>query len=140
MLHDIGTTPTNMPRTRLSFELWGALHALTLLPTLGAPPDQAELVAEVISRHQDLGDVGSVPAVLALVYVGTLLDNVGLCAEFVSADTVGAVTGAWPRLKWSGCFAGTVRKELGLKPWAHSSVIDGFAEAVEGNRVMEAYE
>jgi hypothetical protein len=30
------------------------------------------LVAETINRHQDLGETGMVPAVLALIYFGTL--------------------------------------------------------------------
>ena len=72
MLHDIGTIPKNQTSTRLSFELWGAIRALQLLADFGAQHDQAELVAEVINRHQDLGETGSVPAVLALLYFSTL--------------------------------------------------------------------
>jgi cyanamide hydratase len=72
VMHDIGTAPGNIEATRLSFELWGAVEALRLLPALGASRDQAELVAEVVSRHQDLGETGRAPAVLGLVYFATI--------------------------------------------------------------------
>lgn len=57
----------------MSFELWGAIEALRLLEESGSPRDQAELVAETINRHQDLGETGMVPVVLAFIYFGTLL-------------------------------------------------------------------
>jgi cyanamide hydratase len=72
LLHDIGTVPSSLNSTRLSFELWGAIEALKLLPEFGAPRDQAELVAEVINRHQDLGETGQAPAVLGLIYFATI--------------------------------------------------------------------
>jgi cyanamide hydratase len=72
MLHDIGTVPENIKSTRLSFELWGAIHALQLLPSFGASVDQAECVAEVVNRHQDLGDTGMAPVVLGLIYFATI--------------------------------------------------------------------
>jgi cyanamide hydratase len=58
MLHDIGTTDTNIRATLLSFEFYGGLLSLDLLRSLGAPKEQAENVAETIIRHQDLGDNG----------------------------------------------------------------------------------
>ena len=33
-----------------------------------------------------------------------------------------------------------IRKELSLKPWAHSSHIEGFTEKVEANMLMEPYD
>jgi cyanamide hydratase len=72
MLHDIGTVPANLKSTRMSFELWGAIYALSLLRNFGAPVDQAECVAEVVNRHQDLGEIGQVPLVLALIYFATI--------------------------------------------------------------------
>lgn len=72
MLHDIGTVPQNLRGTRLSFELWGAIEALNLLQIWGASVDQAECVAEVVNRHQDLGETGCVPFVLALIYFATI--------------------------------------------------------------------
>jgi len=140
MLHDIGTVPENLKSTRMSFELWGAIHALKLLPEFGAPVDQAELVSEVVNRHQDLGETGAAPIVLALIYFATIFDNVGLNPEYVSKETIENVTKEYPRLKWSGCFASTIREEIGEKPWSHTTVIDRFAEQVEGNKLMEPYE
>jgi cyanamide hydratase len=72
LLHDIGTVPENIKSTRMSFELWGAIHTLQLLPSFGASVDQAECVAEVVSRHQDLGDTGMAPLVLGLIYFATI--------------------------------------------------------------------
>jgi cyanamide hydratase len=72
MLHDIGTVPENIKSTRLTFELWGSIHVLQLLPSFGASKDQAECVAEVINRYQDLGDIGMAPLVLGLIYFATI--------------------------------------------------------------------
>jgi cyanamide hydratase len=54
--------------------------------------------------------------------------------------TIENVTKAYPRLKWSGCFAATIGEETGLKPWAHTTVIDRFAEMVEGNELMAPFD
>jgi hypothetical protein len=64
--------PTNIKATRLSFELLGAIKARELLSKNGAHPDQTDLIEETINRHQDLGETGNLPAVLALIYFGTL--------------------------------------------------------------------
>jgi cyanamide hydratase len=60
--------------------------------------------------------------------------------QLVHKDTITSVTEAFPRLKWTSCFAATIREEIGLKPWAHSTHIDQFAEKVEGNKLMEPYD
>lgn len=68
------------------------------------------------------------------------LDNVGLNPKVVHRTTIENVTRAYPRHKWSGCFAATIAQEVGLKPWAHTTVIDKFAEMVEGNELMAPFE
>jgi cyanamide hydratase len=70
----------------------------------------------------------------------TDVDNTGAHAELVDKETIKNVTGAFPRLKWSGCFTQTIRDEIAQKPWAHTTVIDKFEEHVLGNTVMEPYE
>jgi cyanamide hydratase len=65
---------------------------------------------------------------------------VGLNASVIHRTTIENVTKAYPRMKWSGCFAATVREETGLKPWSHTTVIDRFAEQVEGNELMAPFE
>jgi cyanamide hydratase len=67
-------------------------------------------------------------------------DNVGMNPQLIHKDTIIAVTNKYPREKWTSCFAGTIREEIGLKPWAHSTHIDEFAEKVEGNTLMEPYD
>lgn len=68
------------------------------------------------------------------------IDNAGLNPHIVHKDTVEAVTRMWPRGKWTSCFAGTIREEVGKKPWCHSTHIDRFAEMVEGNEVMRVWD
>jgi cyanamide hydratase len=60
--------------------------------------------------------------------------------KLVHEETIDAVTREWPRKKWSSCFGATIRKEVGAKPWCHSTHIEGFAEKVEGNSVMEKWD
>jgi len=68
------------------------------------------------------------------------IDNAGLNPQLVHRETIEAVTGQWPRNKWTSCFAATIREEVGAKPWCHSTHIEGFAELVEGNKVMEEWD
>jgi cyanamide hydratase len=62
--------------------------------------------------------------------------------ELVHPDTIKNVTDAFPRNKWSSCFAATVRKENSLKPWAHTTALGEkeFPEGVLNNKLMEPYD
>jgi len=72
VLHDIGTTDTNITGTLMSFEFYGGMIALDVLGKEGAPKAQAESVAEAVMRHQDLGDKGTLTCVGALVQLATI--------------------------------------------------------------------
>lgn len=69
-----------------------------------------------------------------------MIDNAGANAQLAHKSTIESVVKVYPRNKWTSCFANTIRKEMSLKPWAHSSHIDGFAEKVEANKLMEPYD
>lgn len=140
LLHDIGTTDTNMSSTQLSFEFQGGFQALNLLIQNGAPQSTAESVCETIIRHQDVGETGNITTLTAVTHFATLLDNAGANPELVHKDTIESIVHAWPREGWTGCFASTVRKECQLKPWSHTTKIDGFAEMVEANDTMRPYD
>jgi cyanamide hydratase len=70
------------------------------------------------------------------------LDNTGSFVELVHPETIAAVSKVHPRLGWSHCFAATIRKEIALKPWAHSTALgeEEFAAKVLGNTVMAPFE
>ena len=69
-------------------------------------------------------------------------DNVGKNAELVHPETIVHVTKAYPRMKWSRCFAHTIQRENRLKPWAHTTHLGelDFPNGVLGNKLMEPYE
>jgi len=142
LLHDIGTTPTNITATLMSFEFYGGLLVLDILGKSGSPKPQAESVSEAVIRHQDLGDTGTITTIGALVQLATIYDNVGLHPELVHKATIEEVVKAYPRHKWSSCFAATIRRENGLKPWAHTTHLgeEEFPNGVLGNKLMEPYE
>ncbi|KAG0649570.1 Urea hydro-lyase [Hyphodiscus hymeniophilus] len=142
LLHDIGTTDTNMKSTLLSFEFHGGMLALDVLSTLHAPKAQAENVAEAVIRHQDLGSVGKITRIGALVQLATIFDNMGENPALVHRETIEAVVGMFPRRGWSGCFAETIRRENGLKPWAHTTHLgeEDFPEGVKGNKLMAPWD
>lgn len=140
LLHDIGTTPENQNSTRLSFEFLGGFISLELLKSLKAQIAQAEAVCETIIRHQDLGETGNITTLTAVTQFATVLDNAGLNPELVHEDTIKGVVAKYSRNGWTGCFAGVVRKECELKPWANTSRIEGFAEMVEANKLMDPYD
>ena len=58
----------------------------------------------------------------------------------VSEDVIKQVVEQYPRLKWSSCFAQAIRTEIAEKPWCHTTALDGFEEAVAGNKLMEPYD
>lgn len=140
LLHDIGTTPTNQASTNLSFEFYGGYLALDFLKAHQADIAQAESVCETIIRHQDLGDTGMVSTLTAIIHFATVLDNAGLHGELVAKETIESVVKAFPRDGWTGCFAEVVRKECLIKPWANTTRIEGFAQMVEANKLMEPYD
>ncbi|KAF9294128.1 hypothetical protein BGZ88_004404 [Linnemannia elongata] len=140
MLHDIGTAEAFQHTTKMSFDFKGAFVASSWLSESSATQDLVDAVAETIIRHQDVGTTGSITFLGAITIVATLLDNVGQCEDLVAKETIESVIKAYPRNKWSGCFASTVRSEIEGKPWAHSTHIEQFAKKVEGNMLMEPYE
>ncbi|KAK0654093.1 Cyanamide hydratase [Lasiodiplodia hormozganensis] len=140
LFHDIGTTEQNLRSTHMSFDFWGGIEALQSLLKFGADKSQAESVAEAIIRHQDPGETGEISSVGFLVQIATLFDNAGHFKELVHPETIKNVVEKYPRLGWSGCFSKTIRQEISLKPWAHSTAIDGFVEMVENNALMKEYE
>lgn len=82
LLHDIGTTQSNLEDTKMSFEFFGGLKALEVLQNLQpsfvggsvavAPKDQAEGVAEAVIRHQDLCEKGKITALGQLLQLATI--------------------------------------------------------------------
>ncbi|KAF2201262.1 cyanamide hydratase [Delitschia confertaspora ATCC 74209] len=140
LLHDIGTTKTNLNATRMSFEFYGGMLSLHKLQEFGASKSQAESVAEAIIRHQDLGESGTITSVGQLIQLATVFDNMGINPHLIHETTISSVAAAFPRKKWSSCFAATIREEIGLKPWCHTTAIDGFAEGVEGNKLMSRWD
>jgi len=81
LLHDIGTTDKNIHGTLMSFEFYGGFIVLDVLKGLHAPIAQAENVAEAVIRHQDLGEVGKITRIGALIQLATIFDNMGLNPE-----------------------------------------------------------
>lgn len=131
-----------MPSTLLSFEFHGGFISHALLTSHHSPTPQAESVTECIIRHQDLGSTGTLSRMGALIQLATIFDNMGINPELVSQQTIEDVVKSYPRLGWSGCFAKTIRKENGLKPWAHTTHLGerDFPEGVEGNKLMEPWD
>ncbi|KAK0629703.1 urea hydro-lyase cyanamide [Bombardia bombarda] len=143
LLHDIGTTPSNLHATQLSFEFAGGILALNLIQsTLSAPQSQAEAVCEAIIRHQDLGTTGTITFLGQLIQLATIYDNMGGHPDLVHADTRVDVNRAFPRNGWSKCFADTIKTENGLKPWAHTTHLGEaeFPAGVLGNELMAEYD
>lgn len=69
-------------------------------------------------------------------------DNLGGHEELVHKGTIESVTKSFPRHGWSSCFAATIRKENGLKPWAHTTALgeEDFPNGVLNNQVMAPYD
>ena len=63
-------------------------------------------------------------------------------ADLVHKGTIEDVVKNYPRMKWSSCFAATIRRENTLKPWAHTTALgeEGFPNGVMNNKLMEPYD
>jgi cyanamide hydratase len=92
MLHDIGTAPTLLTSTKMSFEFLGGIYAWDRLKELKAEKDLVEGVTEAIIRHQDLGTTGEISALGAIVQVATLFGELYRCSAY---SCLGAKSGAW---------------------------------------------
>ncbi|KAI3113007.1 hypothetical protein CBS147333_2999 [Penicillium roqueforti] len=146
LLHDIGTAEENLTATRMSFDLYGGIKALSVLKDFGATVDQAEAVAEAIIRHQDMGVDGTITYIGQLIQLATIYDNTGLhphvkgFAEMIHETTRRQINEAYPRLKWSTVFSGVIRKEENIKPWCHSTHLVNFSNEIEANTLMKQWE
>jgi cyanamide hydratase len=136
-------------------------------PNVIAPKDQAESVAEAVIRHQDLCEKGKITALGQLLQLATIFgmfhrlvpcsngailparadqhartDNLGLYENLGHPSTIEDVSKHFPRRKWSNCFASTIREEIGLKPWAHTTTLseEEFPSRVLHNTLMAPYE
>lgn len=124
----------------MSFEFQGGFIALKELQSFGASTPQAESVCEAIIRHQDPGETGTISRMGQLIQISTELDNMGWQPHLLHRDVIEQVVKLHPRLKWSSCFASAINAEIDAKPWCHTTSLDGFAEAVAGNKLMEPYD
>ncbi|PQE06473.1 hypothetical protein CJF32_00002364 [Rutstroemia sp. NJR-2017a WRK4] len=142
LLHDIGTTDENLEGTLMSFEFYGGFIADGVLKETGVKKEMREAVVESVVRHQDLGEVGKQTRVGGLLQLATIFDNMGGNAQLVSKETIENVVKEYPRLKWSTCFAHTIQRENGLKPWAHTTHLGerDFPDGVMENKLMAEYE
>lgn len=60
--------------------------------------------------------------------------------HLITKDVIEQVTSRHPRKKWSSCFSATIKEEIAAKPWCHTTALEGFAEDVAGNKLMEPYD
>lgn len=79
MLHDIGTADEFLKTTRMSFDFKGAIVAMEAMRSNLAPEEQCEAVGEAIIRHQDLGEVGSITTLGALIQLTTVFGKLSSC-------------------------------------------------------------
>lgn len=67
-------------------------------------------------------------------------DNMGWQPHLVHEDVIPQVVKQHPRMNWSSCFSATINAEIQAKPWCHTTALEGFAEAVAGNKLMQPYD
>lgn len=144
LLHDLGTV--DLSATNMSFDLYGGVKALCVCLERGATRSQAEAVAEATIRHQDIGTEGTITFLGQLIQLATIYDNTGEhpymknIGDILHKQTREDVIREFPREGWLGCFANTIREEMRLKPWCHSTHIPDFPNKIESNQVMKPYE
>lgn len=130
----------------MSFDIYGGIKAMEVLKVSGSTDDQAEAVAEAIIRHQDMGVDGTITFTGQLIQLATLYDNVGVYegvedfGGLIHEETRALVNKAFPRLRWTSWFAGTVRIEENCKPWCHTTHIPDFDKKIKANTLQKPWE
>ncbi|KAF5375392.1 hypothetical protein D9615_007941 [Tricholomella constricta] len=151
ILHDIGLAERFLSTTKMSFEFKGAIVARDIILKVGGVEDQADSVCDAIVRHQDIFvKGGNITMIGQILQLATILDNVGIRSNLLHPNLIETTCAAFPRTGWSDHFGRTLEKELGLKPWCHSSSFEvpnwkkgmpsKFATDVRGNNVMRPFE
>ncbi|CAI7628407.1 unnamed protein product [Penicillium viridicatum] len=146
LLHDLGTAEENLTATRMSFDIYGGIKALSVLKDFGATTDQAEAAAEAIIRHEDMGVDGTITYIGQLIQLATTYDNTGFhphvtdFGEMIHETTRTQINEAYPRIKWCTFFASVIRKEEKIKPWCHSTHLVNFDNEIEANSLMKQWE
>lgn len=146
LLHDLGTAEENLTATRMSFDIYGGIKALSVLKDFGTSTDQAEAAAEAIIRHEDMGVDGTITYIGQLIQLATTYDNTGIhphvrdFGALIHETTRAQINEAYPRLKWCEFFAGVIRKEERIKPWCHSTHLVEFGKEIEANTLMKRWE
>jgi cyanamide hydratase len=93
ILHDVGTAPTLLTTTKMSFEFRGGIYVWDLLKELKAEEDLVEGVTEAIIRHQDLGTTGEISALGAIIQVATVFGALYQCSSPSVCDCFGRKSG-----------------------------------------------
>ncbi|KAJ5922290.1 hypothetical protein N7516_009993 [Penicillium verrucosum] len=146
LLHDLGTADENLTATRMSFDIYGGIKALSILKDFGATADQAEAAAEAIIRHEDMGVDGTITFIGQLIQLATTYDNTGFhphvknFGEMIHETTRTQINEAYPRIKWCAFFSSVIRKEEKIKPWCHSTHLVNFDNEIEANTLMKKWE
>ncbi|CAG8135454.1 unnamed protein product [Penicillium olsonii] len=146
LLHDLGTAEENLTATRISFDIYGGIKALSVLKDFGATVDQAEAAAEAIIRHEDMGVDGTITYIGQLIQLATTYDNTGFhphvkeFGQLIHEATRTEINETYPRVKWCTFFANTIRKEEEIKPWCHSTHLVNFDAEIEANTLMKQWE
>ncbi|GAA5942081.1 hypothetical protein JCM1841_003747 [Sporobolomyces salmonicolor] len=114
----------------MSFELHGAVLAREFL--LSTPEGKAQTglvdsVCEAVNRHTNFVD-SKISVNGQLIQFGTLFDNVGEHPSWIHPLTVEAIAAQYPRKGWTSCFHDTMKREIELKPWSHTTIYDFTAD------------
>ncbi|GAA6000494.1 uncharacterized protein JCM10292_001541 [Rhodotorula paludigena] len=130
LFHDLGATEENLKSSKTSFEFYSAVLARDFL--LGhadgkSRPDLVDSVCEAVVRHTNF--VSSMITVTGqLIQLGTLYDNIAQYRSWVHPQTVAEICKAYSRDAWAGCFHDTMKREIELKPWSHTTIFDFSAD------------
>ncbi|GAA5884266.1 hypothetical protein JCM6882_002202 [Rhodosporidiobolus microsporus] len=136
LFHDLAATEKELKATKTSFEFHSAVLAREYLlsPKEGQQPadnDLVDSVCEAIWRHTDF--ISSQISVTGqLIQLGTLYDNLYANSSWIHPSTAAAVVELYPRQGWANCFHSTMKREVELKPWSHTTAFDYMEEKGTG--------
>ncbi|BGP20721.1 hypothetical protein JCM10213_001035 [Rhodosporidiobolus nylandii] len=133
LFHDLGATEAEMKSTKTSFEFHSAVLVCEYLTTLvlangkKVERDLVDSVCEAIWRHTDFIS-SQITVTGQLLQLGTLYDNLHDHADWIHPHTAAEVVRLFPRTDWAGCFHDTMKKEVELKPWSHTTAFGYIGE------------
>ncbi|MCF6311236.1 MAG: hypothetical protein L3J39_02185 [Verrucomicrobiales bacterium] len=121
IMHDLGLTdPYDKGNT---FELDGAVAAMSISENLGMSKENAELIHEMVALHNSVGIAHKLAPEIALLHYGAGADVAGLWIEDLHPKTIREIISEYPRDNFKEGMIRLIADQMDKKPFSYMSTL-----------------